>query len=284
MVKKRKPKRKPRKRTSRPAPSASRPPRRDGAAPAAPTGEGEDAALGSGGGLASRSLLLDALGGSSRPPSAGGAGERDAEEAPSAEPEEPASPGGDDEQPFAEYREEEAEPDADADEEQDEEDEQDEDEEQDEDDEQDEEAAQLGATRYVIAGFFAAWLVSAYVLAQALKGVWSFLAIRDWFVRSVPTLAAVPHEGQLVSRSSVSLVLGGLIAGIVVLIYYRKPDVRTWADEVAEQLGKVNWPTRKEVSNHTVVVLAVGAVLTLYLSLLDRFWGFLTNLIYTSGV
>jgi preprotein translocase subunit SecE len=94
----------------------------------------------------------------------------------------------------------------------------------------------------------------------------------------------VPYEGELVSRSSVSLVLGALIAAVVVFIYYRKPDVRQWADEVAEQLSKVKWPTRKDVGNNTIVTIAVGAVLAAYLTILDRFWGFLTNLFYSSGL
>ncbi|HHH27256.1 MAG TPA: preprotein translocase subunit SecE, partial [Polyangiaceae bacterium] len=53
---------------------------------------------------------------------------------------------------------------------------------------------------------------------------------------------------------------------------------------VAEQLNKVKWPTRKEVSQNTVVVMIATAIITTYLTLLDRFWGFVTNLIYSSGV
>jgi preprotein translocase subunit SecE len=79
------------------------------------------------------------------------------------------------------------------------------------------------------------------------------------------------------------MVIGGLIAGATVVRYYVKPDIRAWADEVAEELSKVKWPNRKEVGNHTVVVIAATFVLMIYLTLLDRFWGFVTNLIYASG-
>ena len=145
-------------------------------------------------------------------------------------------------------------------------------------------AQQLGAARYVIFGFFASWITGSYVASKTLQGVWSWLSRKEWFGRALPSFAALPHEGELVSRSSISLLVGAIIAAVVVYVYYRKPDVRQWADEVAEQLGKVKWPTRKDVGNYTVVVLAVSAVLTVYLALLDRFWGFLTNLIYSSGL
>ena len=135
-----------------------------------------------------------------------------------------------------------------------------------------------------MAGFFGLWVVVAYVLGRALELAWSKLASKDWFVEKLPQLAAVPHEGELVSRSSVSMVLGAILSGLIVLRYLYKAEVRTWADEVAEELAKVKWPTRKEVGNNTVVVIAAAAVMTLYLLLLDRFWGFLTNLIYSTGI
>ena len=133
-------------------------------------------------------------------------------------------------------------------------------------------------------GYFATWLIGTYVAGKTLQGVWSWLSRKEWFGRALPSVAALPHEGELYSRNTISLALGALVAAVIVYVYYRKPDVRQWADEVAEQLGKVKWPTRKDVGNYTVVVLAVSAVMTVYLALLDRFWGFLTNLIYSSGL
>lgn len=156
----------------------------------------------------------------------------------------------------------------------------------DEDEEDDEEglaAAQMGHQRYVVAGFFGLWLVVGYILGRALEGAWAEAASRPWFLRNIPQLAAVEDEGALISRASISLVVGLVVGAAIVLRYYYKPEVRTWADEVAEQLNKVKWPTRKEVGNNTVVVMVSTAIITLYLTLLDRFWGFLTNLIYAGG-
>jgi len=160
------------------------------------------------------------------------------------------------------------------------------DEDYDEDDdewEDDEAAAQMGHRRYVISGFFALWCIVAYICGQALQMAWSWIASKDWAFQKVPQLAALPHEGELISRASVSLVIGGVVALIGVGRYYVRPDIRQWADEVAEELSKVKWPTRKEIGNHTVVCIAASIVLTLYLTLLDRFWGFVTNLIYSTG-
>jgi preprotein translocase subunit SecE len=144
-------------------------------------------------------------------------------------------------------------------------------------------ATHLGYQRFVLAGFFGAWVVGAYVLGRTTEALWSYFASKDWFVAQVPRLAAVPHEGELISRSSVGLLVGALLAAGIVWRYWSKSDTRVWADEVADELSKVKWPTRKEIGNHTVVVIAASAVLTVYLTLLDRFWGFVTNLIYSTG-
>jgi preprotein translocase subunit SecE len=75
----------------------------------------------------------------------------------------------------------------------------------------------------------------------------------------------------------------GAVAGVAAAVYaYRRPDVRTWTNEVAAELAKVTWPSKKEVTNSTMVVIATGAFATIFLALLDRFWGFVTNLVYGS--
>src|SRR5215212_2546340 len=79
-------------------------------------------------------------------------------------------------------------------------------------------------------------------------------------------------------------ILGKAILAVVLVIRtYRKATVRVWADEVANELAKVKWPTRKEVSSSTMVVIAAGAIATIYLALLDRLWSFITDLLYGSG-
>ncbi|NJD18304.1 MAG: preprotein translocase subunit SecE [Gemmatimonadetes bacterium] len=48
----------------------------------------------------------------------------------------------------------------------------------------------------------------------------------------------------------------------------------------AVELAKVTWPTKKEVTRNTAIVIVASLVATFYLALLDRFWGFVTNLVY----
>jgi preprotein translocase subunit SecE len=148
-----------------------------------------------------------------------------------------------------------------------------------EEEEEEQAAAQLGVDRYVMSGFFAAGMLGAYILGRAFHGIWSLASNRDWFAHNVPWLAGVPDE----DKSTYSLVVAGVIALVMVIRTYRKPEVRTWSDEVAAELTKVKWPSRKEVTNSTIVVIATSAIATIYLALLDRLWAFVTNLVYGDG-
>ena len=146
-------------------------------------------------------------------------------------------------------------------------------------DSEDSVARQLGADRYVMAGFFAVAILGGYVLGKTIQTIWANLASRDWFNQALPSLAAVSEE----SRTTFSMVLGGVIALVLVLRTYRRPDVRTWTDEVASELMKVKWPTKKDVTNSTLVVIAASSFATLYLALLDRLWSFVTSIVYRTG-
>jgi len=141
----------------------------------------------------------------------------------------------------------------------------------------------MGVQRYVMAGFFGFWIVVSYIVGRAIEALWAEVATRQWALENATWLSSVEAEGALASRANIALLLGFVIGGGVVLRYYRDADTRTYADEVAEQLGKVKWPNRKQVGNNTVVVIVSTAILTIYLTLLDQFWSFVTNLIYIGG-
>jgi preprotein translocase subunit SecE len=138
---------------------------------------------------------------------------------------------------------------------------------------------QLGTQRYVLAGFFAAAMLGAYVLGQTVHGVWAYLSNKDWFSQALPVVASVADDG----KTTISFVIGAIASAILVFRTYRRPDIRQWSDDVAGELAKVKWPTKKEVYNSTVIVIAASAIATVYLALLDRLWGFITNLIYGDG-
>ena len=139
--------------------------------------------------------------------------------------------------------------------------------------------AQLGIQRYVYAAAFSSILLGAYVFGRALDGLWQYASARDFVVLRAPWLASVPDE----SKANYSLVIGAVLALLLGLRTYRKPSIRAWSDEVTTELVKVKWPSRKDVINSTTVVLTTTAVAVVYLFLLDRFWGFVTGLIYGGG-
>jgi preprotein translocase subunit SecE len=138
---------------------------------------------------------------------------------------------------------------------------------------------QLGVQRYVFSAFSAVGIIVAYVIGQLLFTLWANFANRDFFALNLPTLAAVPDD----SKETYALLVAGVLTLGYVFRAYRKPDVRQWADDVAGELVKVKWPSRKEVTSATIVVLTTSAIATLYLFVLDQFWSFLTNLVYGTG-
>ena len=140
-------------------------------------------------------------------------------------------------------------------------------------------AAQLGSHRYVMAGFFAAAIIGSFVLAKILHALWGLAAGSRSVGSAVPFLVDA-HEN---TRAAITYLVGGVVAIGWVVRAYRKPDVKLWSADVASELSKVKWPTRKDVSNSTIVVIAASAIATLYLALLDRFWAFVTNLVYGTG-
>ncbi|NOU29350.1 MAG: preprotein translocase subunit SecE [Polyangiaceae bacterium] len=66
----------------------------------------------------------------------------------------------------------------------------------------------------------------------------------------------------------------------VPLYYWRKASSRQYAEEVAEELSKVTWPSKKEVTNSTTVVVVTTIVATIFFALLDQFWRFVTDKVY----
>ncbi len=51
---------------------------------------------------------------------------------------------------------------------------------------------------------------------------------------------------------------------------YKQPNaIRRYINETVGELRKVSWPTRKEATNLTIVVLVVMLVMSIYLGLLD---------------
>lgn len=137
-------------------------------------------------------------------------------------------------------------------------------------------ATTLGTARYVMAGFMAVGLAVAYVVGHAVVAIWNKLASTQSVVDLMPWLTYGGED----FRGSWGLGIGALL-GVSLLFYmYRRDDVRTFVNEAAAELSKVTWPNKKEVINGTVVVVVASLIAMIYLMLLDRFWGFVTDLVY----
>lgn len=138
--------------------------------------------------------------------------------------------------------------------------------------------AQLGATRYVHAAFMAAGVLIAYLSGKLLTSLWNSLAQWPVATEALPLLQRYTED----ERASWMMVAGAVIGLVAIVQTYRKEHIRSWADEVALELSKVTWPNKETVTNGTLVVIVASAVATVYITLLDRFWSFVTNLVYSA--
>ena len=117
----------------------------------------------------------------------------------------------------------------------------------------------IGLSRYVHFGFFAAGFILTYVLIKIVDSLWS----RLW-----------------ASNDLVVISISVAIAGGATFYAGRHPKVNLLAKEIATELSKVTWPTRKETSAFTVTVIVTTAIAATILGLYDMFWAFLTGLVY----
>ncbi len=126
---------------------------------------------------------------------------------------------------------------------------------------------QLGYMRFVYAAYMGGAMVVAFLVAKIGHVAWYRLS--QW----------KPEIGE---PADVPLYLLAGVVGVLVAVYYwRKPESRQYANEVAEELSKVTWPTRKEVTNSTAVVVATTVVMTVFFALMDQFWRYVTDKIYS---
>jgi preprotein translocase subunit SecE len=125
---------------------------------------------------------------------------------------------------------------------------------------------QLGARRFVYAAYFAGAIAIAFIASKALDFAW----IKLQNVR--------PSIGE--PRDEIIMPLAGALGAGGALYYWYRTRARQLAEEVAAEMSKVTWPSRTEVTNGTVVVIITTIVSTVFFALMDKFWGFVTNLVY----
>jgi preprotein translocase SecE subunit len=125
---------------------------------------------------------------------------------------------------------------------------------------------QLGTRRFVYAAYFGAAIAIAFLVSKVLDFAW------------VKLQAYRPAVGE--ARDDIIMPISALIGAGAAVYYWYRTRARELADEVATEMSKVTWPTRTEVTNGTVVVILTTVVSTVFFALMDKFWGFITNLVY----
>jgi preprotein translocase subunit SecE len=119
----------------------------------------------------------------------------------------------------------------------------------------------LGLERWVQFGFVALAGLTFFISDKLITFVWGFFA--------EPQATLVTGAAAIV----------GILTGYFT---YRHPRVKPWADEVAGELSKVTWPSRRETWYSTVVVIITSIIAAVYLGAFDALWSAFTDLIYTT--
>ena len=114
----------------------------------------------------------------------------------------------------------------------------------------------MGPNKFVHLFFALAGLMLAFILSRAGDWVWSYFA----------------------KPSDLALNAGALlIASVAAFVAYRNETVFASVHDITKELEKVTWPSRKETTAATVVVLVTCLVAAVILSTFDAIWASLTN-------
>ena len=117
----------------------------------------------------------------------------------------------------------------------------------------------VGLDRWVQLGFMAAAILLVWLYDHLINGIWYFFAD--------------PNESIVTA--------GAVVAGLVTaVVLYKTAPVYGIVHGVTEELSKVTWPTRKETSSSTIVVIVTSIVAGLVLFLFDSVWAAVTDLVY----
>jgi preprotein translocase subunit SecE len=108
--------------------------------------------------------------------------------------------------------------------------------------------------------FLTGAIVAFYLTQWTIEWIWGYFA-------------AAPSE-------LVVTAIGGVVTLVAAVTLYRNDRVYQLATEVASELGKVTWPTAKEVRAATIVVVVMAVISALILGVFDLVWSQLTEVVY----
>lgn len=120
--------------------------------------------------------------------------------------------------------------------------------------------------RYVVVGILAIAAVTAMALSRGLEWTWVQLSWDDMPVLGIRQLPLTTVIGYAVSFGAAIFCL-------------KSPTISQLANEVADELSRVTWPSREETGSATVVVIVTVVLCSAYLGVFDAFWLWLTDMI-----
>lgn len=117
----------------------------------------------------------------------------------------------------------------------------------------------LGIERWVQFAFVGLAVLTFFVVDKLVTLIW------DYFAEPI---------------SLVSSAAGAIVGALTGFLLYRHPRVNPLAHEVAGELAKVTWPSRKETWYSSVVVIVTSIIAAVYVGLFDAAWSWITDQIY----
>lgn len=117
----------------------------------------------------------------------------------------------------------------------------------------------FGLERYVMFAFIAGAILILWLLDKIVNLVW------DQFAEPPSTL---------ITAGSAAVAIGSM------LYAYKHPTLNKLANECAQELSKVTWPTRRETYAATIVVIVTSVIAAILIGLFDTAWSGLTDLVY----
>ena len=116
------------------------------------------------------------------------------------------------------------------------------------------------------------WVNLSYLAAAALLG---------YIVFSAGTHIAAAFDVEARVRN-IDLMIRGLsllVAAVLFFVLYRHTRVNQFMNEVVIELGRVSWPTQKETTNSTIMVVVMVLISGVILGLLDMVWTALLKMV-----
>jgi preprotein translocase SecE subunit len=112
------------------------------------------------------------------------------------------------------------------------------------------------------------WVQLCYVVI-ALMLIWLF----DHLISGIWYIFADPNESLVTA--------GAVVAGLAsaIILYQNKPTYGLVHD-VVDEMSNVTWPSRKETSSSTMIVVVTSIVAAIMLFLFDSVWSAVTDLVY----